>query len=65
MGTGENQENVMFLASGVTVKFCGGPVGAEYKYKGAYVSTSSIRQLLLVCCRLINLYWFALFSSHS
>ena len=58
VGTAEDQENVIFLAPGSTVKLCGGPVGAgkgsriRYtcmgKYKGAYLSMSSIRQLLLV-----------------
>ena len=31
MGAGGDQENVMFLAPGVTVKLCGGPVGAGNK----------------------------------
>ena len=31
VGAGGDQENVMFLAPGVTVKLCGGPVGAGNK----------------------------------
>ena len=62
VGTEEDQKNVTFRAPGVTVKFSGGPVGAWggikirlSEYKGAYVSTSSIRQLLLVCCCLLDI----------
>ena len=29
LGAGGDQENVMFCALGVTVKLCGGPVGAR------------------------------------
>ena len=36
MGAGGDQENVVFLAPGVTVKLCGGPVGAGQENQKVY-----------------------------
>ena len=48
-GAGGDQENVMFLSPGVTVKLCGGPVGPgkEQGLKRYYSLTSPTTEFII------------------
>ena len=51
VGAGGDQENVMFLLPGVTVKLCGGPVGAgeEQRENSSKMLTLLEGKILSVC----------------